>query len=58
MTVQNTGEHELPKEVKFIKDGNAFIRKVSDTVEEVIVSNDILAATYAGIETSMLWVRL
>lgn len=46
------------KERSGIKDPATFVRKVSEAVEETIVSNDQLAGTLEGIETSLLYIRL
>ena len=49
---------DLSKDLTTIKDTPAFVRKVTEAVEETVVSNDTLAATLEGIETSLLYVRL
>lgn len=41
-----------------LKDVPSFTRQISHVVDEVIVSNDVLASTSEGIETSLLWIRL
>lgn len=45
-------------ELTGIKDTAGFVRKVTEAVEETIISNDILAGTLEGIETSLLYIRL
>ena len=45
-------------ELTGIKDTAGFVRKVTETVEQTIVSNDTLAGTLEGIETSLLYIRL
>jgi hypothetical protein len=45
-------------ELTGIKDTAAFVRKVTEAVEETIIANDILAGTLEGIETSLLYIRL
>lgn len=45
-------------ELNGIKDTAGFVRKVTEAVEETIVSNDTLAGTLEGIETSLLYIRL
>lgn len=49
---------ELITELSGIKDVAGFVRKVTDAVDETIVSNDLLAGTLEGIETSLLYIRL
>lgn len=58
IAVQNASPDMLRDRSEFIKDGPRFVRQVSDTIEEVIVTNDTLAGSIEGIEISLLWVRL
>ncbi|KAK3680782.1 hypothetical protein LTR37_021062 [Vermiconidia calcicola] len=41
-----------------IKDSTKYVRQLSEAVEETIVHNDDLAGTVAGIETTLLYIRL
>lgn len=45
-------------ELTGIKDTASFVRKVTEAVDETVVSNDTLAGTLEGIETSLLYIRL
>lgn len=58
VTAQNTSPNEKRSDIKFIKEGQSFVRQVSDTVEDVIVSSDTLGLSVEGIEVTLLWVRL
>jgi ABC-type antimicrobial peptide transport system permease subunit len=49
---------DLSNELAGIKDTASFVRKVTEAVEETVVSNDTLAGTLEGIETSLLYIRL
>ena len=41
-----------------IKDVARFVRQISEAIEEVVVKDDVLAASIEGIEISLLWLRL
>lgn len=41
-----------------IGDVQSFVRNVTEAVEETIISNDTLAGTLEGLETSLLYIRL
>lgn len=61
LSIAITAQHvptQLAQPLTDIKDAQAYIREVSRAVEETIVSNDALAASLEGIETSLLFVRL
>ena len=49
---------EISNQLTGIKDTSAFVRMVTEAVEQVIVNNDTLAGTIDGIETSLLFIRL
>ena len=49
---------ELAGRLKSINDTALFVRKVTSAVEDVVVSNDTLAGTIEGIETTLLYIRL
>lgn len=56
--VQNAPPDMLRTLSGSIKDGPRFVRQISETLEEVIVTNDTVAGSVEGIEISLLWVRL
>lgn len=58
LAVQNAPHDMLRNRSKSISDAPRFVRQVSSTVEEIIVTNDTLAGSVEGIEISLLWVRL
>ena len=49
---------EMTSRLVGIKDTALYVRKVTTAVEEVLVSNDALAGTLEGIETTLLYIRL
>ena len=56
--VQNAPPDMLRTMSESMKDRSKFVRQVSDTLEEVVVTNDTVAGSIEGIEISLLWVRL
>lgn len=58
IAVQNAPPELLQSRSEFVKPGTRFVRQVSDTVDEVVVKDDNLAASIEGIEISLLWTRL
>jgi len=58
ITVQQTPNVTIGRVARNIRDADLFIKDVSDTVERIIVSDDALAGSLEGIETSLLFLRL
>lgn len=58
ITVQHSPDTTAGLSLKSIRNTPSFVRDVSDTVERIVVSDDILAGSFDGIQTTMLFVRL
>ena len=58
IAVLNAPPELLQKRSDSVKDAMRFVRRVSETVEEVVVTNDSVAGSVEGVEISLLWVRL
>lgn len=41
-----------------IRDASSFVKEVSDRVERIVISDDTLAGTLEGLETTLLFIRL
>jgi hypothetical protein len=52
ITVQQGGA------VESIRDVSSFVKAVSDSVERIVISDDVLSGTLEGIETVLLFLRL
>lgn len=58
ITVQPSQESIVEKTGGCIKNPANFIKEVSDSVERIVISDDELAGTLRGIETTLLFLRL
>lgn len=58
ITVQQAPDDNADRAATSIKDASSFIKDVSDCVERIVVSDDALAGTLEGIETTLLFLRL
>lgn len=58
LTIRQIPDHDMNPLVPGIPNSSRFIEDVSETVDRTIVSNDILASTLEGIETSLHYSRL
>jgi hypothetical protein len=58
LTVQQAPDDTSGSAVKSISDAAAYIKEVSDTVDRLVVRNDVLAATLDGIEVALVSLRL
>ena len=58
LTVQQIPSEQLPQLLGSDIDIQAYVRRVSDTIESAIVMDDVLAGSFKGLEVSLLWIRL
>jgi hypothetical protein len=58
LTVQQAPDGNAGRNTGNIRDVSLFVKNVSDSVERIVISNDALAGSLKGIETTLLFVRL
>lgn len=58
ITVQQAPDDTAGRAAESIKDASSFIRDVSDSVERIVISDNGLAGSLEGIETTILFLRL
>ena len=58
ITVQQASGDTAGNAAGSIKDAASFVKNVSDSVERIVVSDDNLAGTLEGMETTLLFIRL
>ena len=58
ITVQQASGDTAGNAAGSIKDAASFVKNVSDSVERIVVSDDNLAGTLEGLETTLLFIRL
>jgi hypothetical protein len=58
LTVQQAPDDNAGRNTGNIRDVSLFVKNVSDSVERIVISNDALAGSLKGIETTLLFVRL
>ena len=58
LIVQQGPSDTAGRAAKTIKDTTSFVRTVSDCVEHIVISDDILAGTLEGMETTLQFIRL
>ena len=58
ITVQQAPDDTAGRAAESIRDASSFVKDVSDTVERIVVSDDGLAGSLEGIETTLLFLRL
>ena len=58
MTVQEAPNDTTGRAAESIRDASLFVKDVSDSVERIVISEDILAGSLDGIQTTLLFIRL
>ena len=58
LTVQQAPDDTAGRAVGSIRNVSSFVKHVSDRVERIVVSDDTLAGTLEGMETTLLFIRL
>ncbi|MCJ1264565.1 hypothetical protein MMC22_004438 [Lobaria immixta] len=58
LTVQQAPDDTAGRAAKSIRDASSFVKDVSDCVERIVISDDTLAGTLEGLETTLLFIRL
>ena len=58
LTVQQAPDDTVGRAAGSIRDASSFVMDVSDRVECIVISDDTLAGTLEGMETTMLFIRL
>ena len=58
ITVQQAPDDTAGRAAESMRDASSFIKDVSDSVERHVISDDALAGSLPGIETTLLFIRL
>lgn len=58
ITVQQAPDDTAGRAAESIRDASSFIKDISDTVERIVISDDALAGSLEGIETTLLFLKL
>jgi hypothetical protein len=58
LTVQQSPDNTAGRAAESIKDASSFVKNVSDAVERIVISDDAIAGTLEGIETTLLFLRV
>lgn len=58
LTVQQAPEETAGRAAGSIRDASSFVKDVSDRIECIVISDDTLAGTLEGMETTLLFIRL
>ncbi|QIW99895.1 hypothetical protein AMS68_005413 [Peltaster fructicola] len=58
ITVLHVPENAVRDELKGLKDGQRYVRKVSDAIEQYIFGEDHMIASLAGLEMAIMFLRL
>ncbi len=58
LTVQQAPDYTAGRAAGSIRDVSSFVKDVSDRVECIVISDDTLAGTLEGMETTLLFIRL
>ncbi|KAI7117921.1 hypothetical protein KC352_g33690 [Hortaea werneckii] len=58
ITAQQTSVDRKEPELQSIGDASHFVKRISDMVERLVIADDALVESLAGIEVALLWLRL
>ncbi|RMY58676.1 hypothetical protein D0863_12190 [Hortaea werneckii] len=58
ITAQQTSVDRKDPELQSIGDATHFVKRISDMVERLVIADDALVESLAGIEVALLWLRL
>ncbi|KAI7235883.1 hypothetical protein KC330_g4040 [Hortaea werneckii] len=58
ITAQQTSVNRADPELPSIGNATQFVKKISDMVERLVIAEDALVESLAGIEVALLWLRL
>ncbi|KAI7016462.1 hypothetical protein KC355_g3988 [Hortaea werneckii] len=58
ITAQQTSVNRADTELQSIGNATQFVKKISDMVERLVIAEDVLVESLAGIEVALLWLRL
>ncbi|KAI7536343.1 hypothetical protein KC343_g18440, partial [Hortaea werneckii] len=58
ITAQQTSVDRKEPELQSIGDATHFVKRISDMVERLVIADDALVESLAGIEVALLWLRL
>ncbi|KAI7692331.1 hypothetical protein KC353_g18677, partial [Hortaea werneckii] len=58
ITAQQTSVNRADPDLQSIGNATQFVKKISDMVERLVIAEDALVESLAGIEVALLWLRL
>ncbi|KAF2718064.1 hypothetical protein K431DRAFT_231701 [Polychaeton citri CBS 116435] len=58
ITVQQTPQNVTCSSIRSTNNASAYIQKISDAINRIVISDDTILSTFKGIETALLYLRL